>query len=81
MLKTEDFNLLEPDILKDKFYAPGIGNIKTVMVNRDQKWRLCKSTVRAPMTQTHIPQIRRPEIRKITKVGSIRTIPNVLISR
>jgi hypothetical protein len=32
VLKTEDFNLLEPDLLENKFYAPGIGNIKTVMV-------------------------------------------------
>jgi hypothetical protein len=32
VLKTEDFNLLEPDILENKFYAQGIGNIKTVHV-------------------------------------------------
>ena len=32
VLKTEDFNLLELDLLENKFYAPGIGNIKTVMV-------------------------------------------------
>jgi hypothetical protein len=32
VLKTEDFNLLEPEILENKFYAPSIGNIKTVMV-------------------------------------------------
>lgn len=32
VLKTEDFNLLELDILENKFYAPGIGNIKTVLV-------------------------------------------------
>jgi len=32
VLKTEDFNLLEPEILENKFYAPDIGNIKTVLV-------------------------------------------------
>jgi hypothetical protein len=32
VLKTEDFNLLEPEILENKFYAPDIGSIKTVMV-------------------------------------------------
>jgi hypothetical protein len=32
VLKTKDFTPLDPDILEHKFYAKGIGNIKTVMV-------------------------------------------------
>jgi hypothetical protein len=32
VLKTADFTPLEPDVLEHKFYAQGIGNIKTVMV-------------------------------------------------
>jgi hypothetical protein len=29
-LKTREFTPLEPDAKENKFYAPGIGNIKTV---------------------------------------------------
>ena len=29
-LKTEEFSPLEPDALENKFYAPGVGNIRTV---------------------------------------------------
>jgi hypothetical protein len=32
VLKTADFTPLEPDVLEHKFYAQGIGNIKTVQV-------------------------------------------------
>jgi hypothetical protein len=32
VLKTEDFNPFEPDILENKFYAPDIGYIKAVQV-------------------------------------------------
>jgi len=29
-LKTQEFSPLEPDVLENKFYAPGVGNIRTV---------------------------------------------------
>ncbi|MCJ7484109.1 MAG: hypothetical protein MUO31_14240 [Thermodesulfovibrionales bacterium] len=29
-LKTKEFSPLEPDVLENKFYAPGVGNIRTV---------------------------------------------------
>lgn len=32
VLKTKDFTPLEPDVVEHKFYAQGIGNIKTVQV-------------------------------------------------
>lgn len=32
VLKTKDFTPLDPDILEHKFYAQGIGHIKTVQV-------------------------------------------------
>ena len=32
MLKTEDFNLLEPEILENKFYAQDVGNIQAIQV-------------------------------------------------
>jgi hypothetical protein len=31
-LKTKEFSPLEPDVLENKFYAPGVGNIQTVDV-------------------------------------------------
>jgi hypothetical protein len=31
-LVTEEWSPLEPDVLENKYYAPGIGNVKTVMV-------------------------------------------------
>lgn len=32
VLKTEDFNLLEPEILENKFYAEDVGNIQAILV-------------------------------------------------
>ncbi len=32
VLKTEDFNLLEPEILENKYYAQNIGEVKTLLV-------------------------------------------------
>jgi hypothetical protein len=32
VLKTKDFTPLEPDVVEHKYYAPGIGQIKTIMV-------------------------------------------------
>jgi hypothetical protein len=32
VLKTEDFNLLEPEVLENKFYAQDVGNIQAIQV-------------------------------------------------
>jgi len=32
VLQTKDFSPLEPDVVEHKFYAPGVGQIKTVLV-------------------------------------------------
>lgn len=35
-LETKEFSPLEPDVLENKFYAPGVGNIQTVDVESGQ---------------------------------------------
>jgi hypothetical protein len=32
VLKAEDFNLLEPEVLENKFYAQDVGNIQAIQV-------------------------------------------------
>jgi hypothetical protein len=31
-LKTKDYTALEPGVVENKYFAPGVGNIQTVMV-------------------------------------------------
>ena len=35
-IKTEDWNALEPDVLENKYYAPGIGIVKEEVVDEDE---------------------------------------------
>lgn len=35
-IKTEDWNALEPDVLENKYYAPGIGVVKEEVVDEDE---------------------------------------------
>ena len=41
-LKSEETTPLEPDLLEDKFYAPGVGNILTVDVNTGARSELVR---------------------------------------
>jgi len=43
-LKSEETTPLEPDLLEDKFYAPGVGNILTVDVNTGAREELVRIT-------------------------------------
>jgi len=43
-LQTEEFTDLEPDVLEYKYYAPGIGLVKTLdapAAARYRGWRMC----------------------------------------
>ena len=41
-LKSEETTPLEPDLLEDKFYAPGVGNVLTVDVNTGERSELVR---------------------------------------
>ncbi len=36
-IKTQDWNALEPDIIENKYYAPGIGLVKEEVVDEDEE--------------------------------------------